>query len=542
MLLTYYQEKKLFIFKCNYVDKDIPKNAEFIWESKSKLWYTNSYFKAIKLKKYATPDTLKVLENMEKVLQNKLNESLASQSDYEPPKPDNGMEYYPYQKAGVFYAKDRPVTFMFDDMGLGKGPMSIGVINTILNAKRVLIICPNSMKHKWKREWEKWTIHKHLSIGISSGVELNLTDVMIMNYEIFSRNIANNSGKYNATANALKHLRSKKLPKFDCIIIDEAHRLKNWNANTTKNIFKLKPFTNKLLLLTGSPVLNKPDDIWMMLRFADIHKTFATDKTDFLMKYCGYSYDKYGRLVIDYSKIDPEKLKELQIRLRTKLMIRRTKTQVLTELPLKTRSIVPITVDSKYFEEFRSLEHLSSNLVEINETLTTPSIVTGLKPSQIEELTRLRFISGIAKVPETIDYVKDILTTGEKVLLFCHHHDVMDRYIKAFPSCVAISGRTSLEDREKNIHKFQTNNLCNVAVLQMDSAGVGLDLTAGNHVVFAEFHWVPKIMEQCEDRALRIGQTKPVTVHIMVANGTIDAVMGELVVNKIKMAKPMTDL
>lgn len=538
MFLTYLESKKLFLFKCNYSEKGIPKDAGFIYDANSKLWYTRDELKALKLKAYATDNCKLVLQSKQHKIKKLVEESSSADSDFNVPKPDNGMDYFGFQRSGIKYMSDKPVVFLFDDMGVGKTIQAIGVTNLDKDVKRGLIVCPNSVKTKWKEEWKSWSIHDKLSVSISNGGEINIADVMICNFEMFSKS-PKKSG-YNPTKTILKLI--KKVGKLDFIIIDEAHRIKNWNAQTTRSLFSLRNKTNRLMMLTGSPVLNKPDDIWMFLRFADLHLKFAPDKTTFQSKFCGYELDKYNRMVINYDKIDEDKLYELQIKLRTMLLLRRTKSQVLKDLK-KIRSAIPIDIDDIYKNDFNIAKSLQTSLEKLNESNNLgDSILKGLKPENIEELTRLRKLTGIAKVKNTVEFVKDILATGEKVLLFCHHHDVIDKYKKHFPNHIEISGKISIEQRDLNQKKFQKDPTCKVAILQMDSAGVGIDLTAGSNVVFAEYHWIPKIMEQCEDRSCRNGQTKMVNIYYMVADGTIDAMMVQMILNKIKISTPLTEL
>lgn len=551
MLLTYLESQQLFLFKCEYKHRRIPSKYGFKYNSKAKLWYTDDEYVALKLYEYATEYTKNILDNYKKELQLKILESKVDDANIEIPKPNNGMNYFSYQRAGIKLGHERPNLFLFDDMGTGKTIMSTGIVNMATEKpKLVVIVCPNSVKYQWEKEWKLWTVHDDLTVKVQQTKSIHPANVMIFNYEVFSTPTAKSNsrykqlksqGKFNASEQAIKTIFEIN-DQIDYLIVDESHRLKNWSANTTKNIFKLKKKSKKILMLTGSPIMNNPADLWTLLRFVDEHKNYAKDKNEFLLKYCGGQWNNFaGGIKSDLNKIDPEKLEELQIKLRTSIMIRRTKAEVFPDMPKKIRSIVPLEVDKSLFKDYEDLTQLISDMSDLNENAST-SVLSGLRPSSIADMTELRKITGMSKVKPTVEYIKENIPKEDKILIFCQYHDTIDAYKRHYPSASIISGKVSPEQREKIKEEFQRDKLQRILILQMDAGGVGLNLTSANHVVFGELHVVPKIMEQCEDRANRYGQKKTVYVHVMVAEGTADASLGNLIVNKIKASEAVTEI
>jgi SWI/SNF-related matrix-associated actin-dependent regulator 1 of chromatin subfamily A len=535
MTLSYHEGTNQFLFICSFKEWSHPRAAGFSYDHHLKLWKTSSVLNARALSRFADDKAQVAIESKTRLLSEAVSESLKVEAptDFEITKPDNGMDYFPFQRAGIHFAFQRDHTLLYDEMGVGKTIQAIGLINK-LEAKKVLIICPNSLKLNWIRELDKWLYDKTLTYKASNANAIEKADIMVMNYEIFSRKVDRGSEtkRYNSTTMALNLI--AKVGKFDLIVLDEAHKIKNYSANTTKNVFKIRKFCKKSLLMTGTGILNRPDEIWMHLRWCDIHKKFAQNKNEFIVKYCGGVWEpRFKTFRINLENVDQRVLQELQVKLRTLGMIRRTKEQVFPEMPEKIRKIVEIPVDRDLFEPY---ERLQKEIYNVDFSKST-NFMSALSPSHIAELTELRRVTGMAKMDGVVDYVRDLLENDEKVVLFCHHVDIIESYRMAFKSHnpVVIHGSVKLEDRDRAVQKFQNDPKCKVFIGQMDSAGVGLTLTASSNVVFAELHWVPAIAMQCEDRIHRYGATKTSNIHIVVADKTIDAYMANMTIKKQRM-------
>jgi len=539
MILTYLESQKLFLFKCTYAQRGIPSNAGLRYDPVLKLYTTKDPDKAYILRQYASKSLEERFVKYERYLAKKINESSATSSTLVIPKNDNGKDFFEYQTAGIEFASTKN-TLIADEMGLGKSIQGIGLINLLPpNFKRVLIICPNTVKLNWKRELESWSIHKDKSITISSGSTIEVGDIMIMNFEIFKNKITDIK-KYNPSLSFINLV--KKWKHIDLIIIDESHRLKNFSANTTKNIFKLKKFAKHIVSLTGTPILNKPEELWTTIKLLGYQNEFGRTKDNFVKRYCGATFDpRWNKMVYNLDNVPKHILRELQIKLRKTFMIRRLKSQVLN-LPPKIRSLVPVEVKLDFLKKYSNLDNFVNEISGIVQSDDINSnFLSGVKPSLIDELSKFRKDTGIAKIPAVIEFVGDILDQDEKVVIFCHHKDIINEYKKRFPDAVIIYGDTPMKDRQRAIDEFQTNPDVKVFIGNFDSAGVGITLTASTKVVMAELYWHPFMMLQAEDRCYRIGTTNMVNVYYIVAENTLDSYIGQTVVRKLNMFKSIIE-
>lgn len=558
MKLIYSKNHNMFLMSCNFSQSKIPSSVGMKYNRKSKLWYTNDIYVAYKLVDYADDELkAKFIKYFDKKM-DKLKDTYSFDSDIKIPKPENEFDFYNYQKAGVEYMLKHDFTLLADEMGLGKTPSAIGRINLMEDFYKVVIICPNSVKYNWKNEWETWSIHKNKKVCVYNSTNLKMDgDVIIINYEVLNSNTNKKSekfrdpskGKYNSSLVFLNMM--KQFKKIDYLIVDEAHRIKNSSANTTKNIMKLKKFVDKGAFLTGTPILDKPDDIWNILKFCGLTGKFEKTKINFQKKYCGASFNRrFRRMENDMSKVSNATLSELQIKLRENLMIRRLKRDVLPELPDKIRTIVPIDVPNAFKEQYMnseistfdvsSLFDDSSKSTDVNKD--TP-ILKSLKPSLITELTTFRHEVGMAKVNSVVEFAKSILNQGEKIVIFAHHKNVIEAYEKKLESygCVKVYGGTKDYERQEAKQKFQTDKTTNVFIGNFRSASEGITLTKSNNLIMAEFDWIPAIMLQAEDRIHRISQESVCNIYYLCANETLDLYILNTIVKKIKIIDKVTE-
>lgn len=205
-------------FRFDPAVKDLVKAAGFRFDGAAKVWWTTSEAIAAKVSRPDAVDTINA-ERMEaaKRMQASLEASRATDSDKPIPCPP-GLAYLPYQRGGISYAMERESVLIGDEMGLGKTPQSIGVINCDADARRVLVICPASLKLNWVKELKRWLV-RPLTIGVAKGGDFPSTDVVVINYEIVAR-----------------HRPAIDAVEWDVLIVDECHFLKNPKAQRTQAI------------------------------------------------------------------------------------------------------------------------------------------------------------------------------------------------------------------------------------------------------------------------------------------------------------------
>ena len=460
-------------------------------------------------------------------------ESRATSAEIDLPHPE-GMDYMPFQKAGIRYAMNRPGVLIGDEMGLGKTIQAIGIVNVDTSIDSVIIICPKSLKLNWKREIEKWLV-RPLTVGITDKNIWPATDIVIVNYDAL--------GKFSAQATA---------HEWGACIVDEAHLIKNSKTVRSKNVKAIK--SRRKIRLTGTPIANRPVELYNIV--CDLDPSWA-NFWNYAKRYCQAHKTRFGWEMGGASNLD-----ELQQKLRETVMVRRLKTEVLTELPRKIRQIIEVEGDPEQtkairfeqdFEE-RSEDRLANlrAAVELSKAESEEAYLQAVanlrEASELEfsEMTRLRYQTAMVKVPAVIDHVLGILEDddSQKVIIAAHHHDVIDSLadgLKDF-NPVVLTGETKLVDRQGAVDRFQTDESCRVFIGSITAAGVGITLTRANLVVFAELDWVPGNVTQMEDRAHRIGQTETGLIQHLVIAGSIDARMAQILVEKQKLIDQALDV
>jgi SWI/SNF-related matrix-associated actin-dependent regulator of chromatin subfamily A-like protein 1 len=296
---------------------------------------------------------------------------------------------------------------------------------------------------------------------------------------------------------------------FRCVIVDESHNLKQRDSQRTKLLLPILQRADRLLLLSGTPALARPCELWTQLTCL-APKVFGT-WTAFANRYCNpHRKNIGGRYLMDYTGSSNQL--ELHSKLKN-VMVRRLKTNVLSELPPKQRSIVPVPISS---DHKATCAHAMADLKETRESVAN---LFGREAQQADFEAKGKLMaafqaSGIGKAKSVAEYLLDWLSGSahQKILVFAHHKTVLDTIDQALMekhpnSHIRIDGSVPTVIRAQLVKKFQTCERVRVGLLSMTAAGVGLTLTAASTVLFAELHWTPGVLAQCEDRAHRIGQS-----------------------------------
>jgi SNF2 family DNA or RNA helicase len=585
----------LFYGRGSFEERDLFRSAGFKWSPVRKSWVTPDQEIATRVQGVAWMQrAIDHVAHQLEVAQISEELSWRSDTDFQPPAPP-GLAFLPYQRAGIEYALMRKDTLIADQPGLGKTMQSIGVINSDESIRRVLIVCPASLKENWRREIDRW-MTADLTFGIAETsrverVQIGVfktgarkgqpryrvvevqpeywpgTDVVIINYDILDR------------------FPQIKEQSWDLLICDECHALKT--AGTARTLFVLgddaiEPWKRKKLreernggkwfaaveadrrvFLSGTPMLSRPVELWPIARAFDpqgIGKSF----TDYAYRYCGAYTSQHGLVTKDATNLD-----ELGQKMRGRFMVRRLKREVLPELPPKRRIVVPLespeitelvaredelaqalrlyeqvtlkggvtsaeiatgeqVIDSAYRLGFDRIDPDKPNWRSLD--LDYAAAIAGLEPPAVailfEEMAKIRRELGLAKVSVVTEWVTNFLEGGEKLVLFAYHSDVVKALAERLHNWrpAVIYGGTPLHKRRAEVDMFQQDEGCRVFIGNIHAAGVGFTMTRASDVAFAEGDWVPAIIEQCEDRVCRIGQTAAkIMSYFLVANGSLDA-------------------
>lgn len=471
--------------------------------------------------KVTVPD--EVMERYEKIKESMDNEKNEIQKAKETCI-EVDLPLFEYQKTGVNFGVKLKKVMINDDMGLGKSIQAIGIMK-YLGLYQVLIICPNSIKSNWQREIEKWT-------GMKSYIVENIfvKGINIINYEkLLKFSFTNAKGKLELNRHAAETL-------WELIIIDESHYIKESKSKRTKLVLQLTKKCDRVVLLTGTPILNKPKELITQIdAIGKLHK--FGDSWCFLQRYCAPSHNGFGWDFNGASNIE-----ELKTRLE-EFTIRRLKKNVLKDLPEKliTTTLLDLpepdkyekiengVVDdlfqskTKYSSFYKSLKGktVEERAALIYEMKLNPEF-KDLTSETLVKIEKLKQESARQKVIASRDILSNYVENRTKAIIFCTHKKTVQDLHKMYPESVIMTGDVRTDDRMKAIDSFQNDPNVIFFIATMQTAGVGFNLTASSEVVFMELGWTPAEHKQCEDRAWRIGQTNNVTVNYLIMKDTID--------------------
>lgn len=417
-----------------------------------------------------------------------------------------------YQRVGANFLSTTGKCILADDMGTGKTLQTITACEE-LGAKRVLVVCPNSLKWNWHDEVGKWTDSKAVVVdGTRAKREKAIEEFdgkyLIINYESMRL-----------------HEELQKM-HWDVLVLDEAHKIKNRKAQQTKAVNKIK--ADRVFLLTGTPMLNRPDELWSLLHrlYPDKFRSYWR----FVERYCTVTDNGWGK-EIDMGT--PEQQEELK-RLLAPIMLRRTKKEVLTELPDKIHQRFLVELTGKQAKIYKSMERDAIATLSNGETIAAPVVIAQItRLRQIAVSTQLLSdeVAESAKFEALMELIQDNIT-GHKIVVFSQFRKAIELFSKQLDEAgikwVAVTGAVKQEDRHQATKYFQEKDDVRVMLATIEAAAHGLTWTAADIAVFLDRHWTPAINAQAEDRLHRIGQKNSVTIINMVARGTVEEYIEKL--------------
>lgn len=415
----------------------------------------------------------------------------------------------PYQLDGIAFAVGAGRAVLADDMGLGKTIQGVGVAELLareIGIRKVLVICPASLKSQWRSEIRRFCDQDVQLIagrtaerGQQYGSDCFFT---ICNYE-----------------QVLKDILPIEQTPWDLIILDEGQRIKNWEAKTTRIVKGLK--SRFALVLSGTPLENRLDDLYSVVQFIDDRRLGP-----------GFRFFNRHRVLDEKGKVLGYKnLDDLRERLRP-ILLRRTRESVQLQLPERTDELVRIAptdeqlqlhqthmqtvskiVRKKFITEM-DLLRLRMALMMCRMSADSTFLVTKEAPAYSSKLERLA---------ELFDDLAD--EPSRKVVLFSEWTTMLDLIepllTKRKLPFVRLDGNVPQNKRPPLVHEFQTNPACRF-FLTTNAGSTGLNLQAANTVINVDLPWNPAVLEQRIARAHRLGQTQPVQVYILVTEQTIE--------------------
>ena len=460
-----------------------------------------------------------------------------------------GAKLYEHQKYCIEVSvnkifKNKSV-LIADPMGAGKTLEALGVIYSLPSMDRGLIVCPAIMKYEWKKSLENFLKVNPNDIAILESSpdrykKLPLSEVKNRKFLIINYDILQKWSKFLITQ------------QFDFVIFDEAHYLKNESSKRTKAAHAISKKIPVKILLTGTPLMNRIEELWSILKLTETEHIFAQNKTEFMKKYSYLEYFRVGNRKIPRSK-GIKNASELVYKLRKELMIRRPKKKILKFLPDKR--IIQFYVEfspketEKYLKVFlyntdpitflneklartksEYIKRKIRNILEIKDPFEMMERVITEFPEMVLTLySKLYSLVGELKVPYVIEFVKEIFVgkvleedPNSKIVIFAHHKEVQKKIFEELQrntnlKPLRITAEMNSEERNKVVEQFQNSDESKILVASLGAAKEGLTLTRANVMLFAELWWNPQDLSQAEDRIHRISQNKDVEIYYLIS-------------------------
>ena len=411
-----------------------------------------------------------------------------------------------HQKVAIEKLAGSKRFILADDMGLGKTTSTI-IAALETGAKKILIICPASLKINWQREIENYSDRPTF---IAEGKKFSTDhDFVIVNYDIL-KNFHDPKDKENSLLEK---------SNFDLVILDEAHMISNAQAQRTKIINSYVKNIDKVWLLTGTPMTSRPMNYYNLLSI--IESPVAQNWMAYAIRYCqGYQFNAGKRKVWNVS--GASNLEELRDRT-SKQILRRLKEEVL-DLPDKIITPVYLRLKSSEYENLMGeyYDWYDKNPEE-SSSLTV----------QFSKLMKVRKVIANEKTKQTIEFAENILEQGKKIIIFTNFTGSLQTIYNHFgKQAVYLDGSCSNSVRQQAVDSFQNDEKIRVFVGNLKAAGVGLTLTSAEVVIMNDLSFVPAEHAQAEDRAYRYGQKSNVLVYYPLFENTIEGAIYDILNKK----------
>ena len=395
-----------------------------------------------------------------------------------------------FQEEGLGFLLRTERGLLADEMGLGKTVQALAMLSET-GQYPALVVAPPHLMRNWQNEIERFVrrpdgspLRVHAIKGLKP-YQLPEADIYLMHYLLLR-----------GWKEALPEM------QLPTVIFDEVQELRHAGTEKYSAASLLAEAANRVIGLSGTPIYNRGAEIWNVVNILDFH--FLGDYESFTREWC-YGY---GNQIVAKPELLGEKLRE------EGMMLRRTKQDVLKDLPPKRRLVMAVDSDDAVYRKLMQPVH--QTILHFKTDTEANASQRALWEMEIERGERQA--TGMAKAPYVAQFVRALLDADEKVLLFAHHHEVMDIYKKELHSFspAFITGRETPAMKERSVERFMTGktNLCCISL----RAAAGLNLQRASCVVFGELDWSPAVHSQAEDRAHRMGQTDSILCYYLVSS------------------------
>jgi len=439
------------------------------------------------------------------------------------------LALYPFQRKGVAWLASRQKALLADEMGLGK---TVQALISIPDGRAVLIVCPAGAKGVWLREAKKW--RPEFKVNVLSGRKSfrwpECGEILVTNYDILPANPNPKKSKRDPWAELASGKKTTVQQKANapeqCILIaDEAHKLKNPKSKQTDNFRYLSDGVRgndgSVWILTATPLLNRPQELWSVLQAADLAREAFGSWNRFVEMFEGRPGYWGG---YDWGKPKPEAGTAL-----AKVMLRRLRTEVLPDLPVKRWEDISCELDRDTATECDLLlEKLEENGWDLDDILDEGQKIL------FEDISRIRSLLAHAKIPAMMDIVEEFEENEEPLIVFSFHRAPIDELGKreGWETITGdLTGESGRVKRDRIVADFQAGKLKGIAAT-IQAGGTAITLTRSAYELFVDLAWTPALNAQAEDRAVRIGQTRGVLIKRLIGNHALDRRVSELLLKK----------
>lgn len=440
---------------------------------------------------------------------------------------------FPYQLEGAIHAAHHNHTLIADEPGLGKTLQALATA-VLLGAHRIVVIAPPVLLANWGREITRTHHLDHID-----GAELTIITPSTKKVTAAALPAAG----YIVVSDAMLVSR-RTLPQLladwapDVVIIDEAHRMKNPSAKRTRAAQTVAAAARKTIALTGTPIISTPLDVLPLLdMLGHLHWFPGGTRRSFENRYT--SPDRWGN-----ARPVKKLLPELHALLEAFVWTRRTKSEVLKDLPAKLRTTHTITPGhDEYVAAHADLDKAVTKFLDHNPDIDMELLHAWASENR-RYVSQLRRATGLAKIDAAVEWIREHHdgAADRPLIVWGIHRAVLDALtdqLTPHMRVATIHGGTSHTERDDIVQRFQAGHV-DVLVAQIVAAGVGLTLTRSSDVLFVETDWTPAGVVQAEDRVHRIGQTSSVQITTLIAERTLDAKIHATLATSIKTLDHLT--
>lgn len=430
---------------------------------------------------------------------------------------------YPYQEEGARWLSTKRFALLADEMRLGKTPQAIRAADLVM-ARSILVVCPAVARMNWAREFERFSTRpRDVTVLLSSRISKPVSPVCVTSYDILS---------------AASPIGSK----WDLVILDECHYLKNRKAVRTKAVFGKKGAAfgaNRVWALSGTPAPNNAAELWPLLRAFGVTDL---DYFAFVKTFCSGYDGPYGFTITGTRNVD--RLKAML----APIMLRRKKDDVLKDLPPIQSSVITVLPTELDIGEMEMAfqRYIVSGWDEFKKDIAKEE--GKLMPAfnadpekALRELSApcatLRRYTGVLKIGAVIDLLKEELAGNQrKLVIFCVHRAVIEGLrvgLQEFGP-VTLYGGTADDKRQRNLKKFMTEDKTRVFIGNIKAAGTAIDLSVADDVLVVESEWTPGDIAQAIERVRHPTKTRPVSVRFVALAGSIDEKIQQILERKTR--------